>query len=150
MGHCLVGSIGYSDPGANTLMLTCSFSQEKIKEMECDLLVSNFKDTKTVALVKEKIGHSSDGSSSHRAGALKLGLRKAFELKKQQRQPPGVLLRCSNPSCNWCNNPVRYSMVGSNTHCPNCGRLYWMLCVGCNYERMGRYASCQRCGKNFI
>ena len=150
MGYCLVGSVVFSDHGANTLMLTCPFSQEKIKEMECELLVSNFKDTKAVALVKENIGQSSDGSSSHRAGALKLGLRKAFELKKQKRQPPGVLLRCRNRHCDWHINPVPYSMVGSNTHCPNCSYVYWIECGGCAYGRTGDYTSCQRCGKNFL
>ena len=128
-----------------------SFSQDKIMEMECELLTSNFKDPKTIPLVKENIGRISDGSSSHRTGALKLGLKKAFELKKQKRQPPGVLLQCTGPSynCGWVNTPVSYSSVGSDTYCPNC-RGYYMRCVGCGYDRTSSYASCQNCGKKFI
>ena len=122
-------------------------------EMECELLTSNFKDPKTIPLVKENIGRISDGSSSHRTGALKLGLKKAFELKKQKRQPPGVLLRCTGPNygydCEWANTPVSYSSVGSEIYCPNCGS-YYMQCSDCGYERTSNYASCQSCGKGFI
>ena len=150
MVHRLVGSVVFSDPSANNLGLTCSFSQEKIKEMECELLVSTFKGPETVTLVKENIRHSSDGTFSHRAGALKLGLRKALELKKQKRKPPGVLLRCSNSYCGWYNNPVPYSSIGSNTDCPNCGDGYYMRCVECGYDRTSNYTSCQNCGKSFV
>ena len=47
-------------------------------EMQCDFLVKNMKDPKTIALVKENIRRISDGSSSHCAGALGLILEKAF------------------------------------------------------------------------
>ena len=129
------------------VVLTCSFSQEKIMEMECELLVSNFKDPKTIGLVKENIRHFADGSSAHCADALKLGLKKAFKLKK----PSGVQLRCPNSSynCAWANTPVSYSSVGSNTYCPNCGN-YYMRCVGCGHDRTSNYTSCQGCRKRFI
>lgn len=55
-------------------------------EVQCEFLVSNPNDHKTITLVKEKIRHISDGSSSHRADALQLGLEKAFELKKRKRE----------------------------------------------------------------
>jgi hypothetical protein len=121
-------------------------------EMECELLVSNFRDPKTIGLVKEAIGHISDGSSSHCAGSLKLGLKKAFELKKKKRQPPGVLLRCSWTGCSWYSNPVSYTSVGSNTYCQGCYNRYshHMECVGCGYRRTDSYESCQSCGKKFI
>jgi hypothetical protein len=118
-------------------------------EIQCDLLISNSKDPKTITLMKGSIGRISDGSSFHSAGPLKLGLEKAFELKKQQRKPPGVLLRCSYTSCAWYSNPVSYGSVGSNTDCPNCGN-YYMQCVGCSYQRTSNYTSCQSCGKSFI
>ena len=121
--------------------------------MECELLISNFKDPKTIALVKENIGHISDGSSPHCAGALKLGLKKAFELKKQKRQPPGVLLRCSRYGCARNTTPVSYSVIGSNVYCQDCQYnygTYYMQCVGCSYNRTGGYTSCQSCGKRFI
>ena len=89
------------DSGVNTT-LTLLFSQEKVMEMECDLLISNFKNAKTIDLVNENIGRISGGSSSHSASALKLGLKKAFDLKKQS---PGVKLRCSNGNCAWYSNP---------------------------------------------
>ncbi|KAF9643634.1 hypothetical protein BDM02DRAFT_1403296 [Thelephora ganbajun] len=122
--------------------------------MQCELLISNFKDQKTAALVKEIIGHISDRSSSHCGGALKLGLKKAFELKKKKRQPPGVLLRCPHSSCASYSNHVSYSSVGSNNYCQMCinhgwGKRYY-VCVGCGNQRTSSYASCQSCGKRFI
>ncbi|KAF9646805.1 hypothetical protein BDM02DRAFT_3118097, partial [Thelephora ganbajun] len=39
--------------------------QERIMEMQCELLTSKFRDPKTIGLVKENIGRISDGSSSH-------------------------------------------------------------------------------------
>jgi len=129
--------------------------QGKIMEMQCALLMSNFQDPKTIALVKENIGHISDGSSSYCAGALKLGLKKAFELKKQKRQPPGVLLRCPYSPCAWYTNPVSYSSVGpSNAYCRNCHNSGWgtryLQCAGCGHNRTSHYTSCQSCGKNFL
>jgi len=123
-------------------------------EMECDLLVSNFKVPETVARMKENIGHISNGSSSFCASALKLGFQKAFELKKQKRQPPGVLLRCSRGGCARYTTPVSYSTVGSSLYCTNCQYNYgnyYMQCVGCSHQRThGSYTSCQSCGKRFV
>ena len=118
-------------------------------EMECDLLISKFKDPKTIGLVKEKIGHMSDGSSSHCAGVLKLGLKKAFELKKQKNC---VLLRCSRNGCAKYTTPISYSANGSNIYCPDCRRYgnYYMQCTGCSYARTSNYTSCQSCGKKFL
>jgi len=42
-------------------------------EMQCDLLISDFRNPTMITLMQENIGHISDGSSSHCAGALKLG-----------------------------------------------------------------------------
>jgi len=67
----------------------------------CGLLTSNFcGGPGTVALAKESIGHISNGSSFHSDGALKLGLKKVFELKKQQRAVPSQR-----------NSPATYSCV---------------------------------------
>jgi len=127
---------------------------EKIMEMECDLLISKFRDPKTIALVKDNIERVSDGSLSHCADSLKLGLKKAFDLKKQKRQPPGVKLRCSYSSCTWYNNHVSYSSVGSNVYCTMCNRngwgSYYFQCTGCRYNRTSSYPSCQSCGKRFV
>jgi len=120
-------------------------------EMQCDLLISNFKNTKTIALMKGTIEHISDGSSPHCGGALKLGFKKAFELKKQER---GVRLQCSNPSCEWNQSPALYSSVGANTYCPRCPvrrSRYYMLCAGCGTRRTSGYAElCEGCGKRFL
>ena len=140
---CLVR--GVDRPG-----LICSFSQDNIMEMQCELLISKFNDPKTIALVKESIGNISDGSSSHCAGALKLGLKKAFDLKKQKRKPPGVLLRCVYNGCGWYNDRISYSSIGSNTYCPHCNSGYYMQCVGCGCSRTRSYPSCQGCGERFI
>ena len=127
-------------------------------EMQCDLLISDFRNPTTITLMQENIEHISDGSSSHCAGALKLGFKKAFELKKRERS---VLLRCSNSNCSWHSNPVTYSSVGSNVYCPGCSNnaysgcsccrppSYQMQCVGCGSQRTGDYTSCQSCKKKF-
>lgn len=49
--------------------------------MECDLLISKFRNSKTADLVNESIRHISSGSSPHSANTLKHGLKKAFDLK---------------------------------------------------------------------
>jgi len=59
-------------------------------EMQSDLLVSKLGDPKTITTVKENIGHIFDEPNSHCADLLKLGLKKAFDLKKQKRQLPGI------------------------------------------------------------
>ena len=64
-----------------------SFSQEKIVDTQRDILTSNLKNPKTIALMKENIGNMSDRSSPRCAGALKLGFEKAFELKKRESFP---------------------------------------------------------------
>ena len=136
--------------------LTRSFSQEKIMEMQCELLISNISDPKTIKRMKEIIGYISDGSSSHSAGALKLGLKKAFELKKRKRQPPGVLLQCNSGYCSWYNNPVPYSSAGPHPYgycqaCLDCGLCArYLLCAGCGHARTGVFTSCQGCGQKFI
>jgi len=122
-------------------------SHEKIMEMECELLISNFKGPKTTALIKENIGHISDGSSSYCAGALKLGLKKAFELKRQGL----ARLRCGYGGCPRYNNYVPYSTIGSNIYCPNSSHgNYYLQCVGCGYNRNSNCGSCQSCRKRFI
>ena len=118
--------------------------------MECELLISNFKDQKTIGIMKEKIRHISDGSSTHCACALKLGFKKAIELKKRGK---GVLLRCSRGGCARNTTPVSYSANGSNTYCQNCQYNYgnyYMQCTGCSYSRTSNYTSCQSCGKKFL
>ena len=123
-------------------------------EVQSELFISSFNDPKTIMRVREIVDDISDGSSPHCASALKLGLKKAFELKKRKRQPQGVLLRCDYTNCAWYSNHAAYASVGSNIYCPNCynygyGSRY-LLCVGCGYARNGNYTSCQSCGQKFI
>ena len=148
MDHCRV-RVPSSPNFEVRVWLTCWFSQEELMEMECDLLISKSGDSKTTTLMKEKIGHIADGSSSHCAVALKLGLKKAFEVKKQNR---GMLLRCSRQGCARNTTPVSYSVVGSNVYCQDCQYnygSYYMQCAGCSYNRVSNYTSCQSCRKNF-
>jgi len=135
------------EPGVNT-RLTHSISQEKILEEQCGLFISSFKDPKTVTRVREIVDDISDGSSPHCGSVLKLGLKKAFELKKQQRQPPGVLLQCTYSGCGRYNTHVTHASIGSGAHCQYCRR--YLQCVGCGYVRNGGYTSCQSCGKKFL
>ena len=120
--------------------------------MQCDLLTSNFKDPKMTSLMKENIERikTSEGSLSHGAGPLKLGLRKAFELKKQRRIPPGVKLRCPYSSCQKYNTTIPYSSAQSNGLCPGTGRNHWLECVGCGSTRGGNHASCESCEEMFV
>ena len=148
MGNCWVRMPPKSSPEVDVGLMRL-FSQGKIMEMECEVLISNFKDPKTIALVKETVGQISDGSSSHRASALKLVLKKGFELKKQKRQPSVVFLRCVLSGCGWHAINVPYKSVGSNIYCLCCRRNNYMQCTGCSHARTSTYTSCQNCGKTF-
>ena len=122
-------------------------------EMECELLISKFKNPKTINLVNQNIEQISDGSSSHSAGALKLGLKKAFDLKKQKQQPPppvGTKLLCASDSCAWNSGPgIPYSSIAPYLACPQCDACY-MKCVACGFIRTKSYTSCQSCKKPFL
>lgn len=121
-----------------------SSSQQKIKEMQCELLVSNFRDPKTIARMKENLGRISDGSSPHCGGMLKLGLKKAFEVKQRKA---GVLLRCPSFGCKWSSNDVPFrSVIGKS--CPAC-RTWYMKCASCGHGRTTDTVSCLGCGKKF-
>jgi len=103
-----------------------------------------------IALVKGNIGHIFDGSLPHCAESLKLGLKKAFDLKKKEGQPDGVKLRCSNNSCAWYSNPPPYSSVRRSIYCPRCGNYYYLMCVGCGCTKVFTSVSCLNCRKRFI
>ena len=124
-------------------------------EAQCELLISNFKDPKTIALVKETIEHIPDGPSSQCADALKLWLKKAFELKKQKVLESGVQLRCTRVGCERHDQPVSYRLAGSSVYCESCYRNYYsdryMECSGCRYRRtVVTHTSCGSCGKKFM
>lgn len=138
-----------SNGEVNYWELTRSLRQKEVMEMECDLLVSNFKNPKTVALVKENIRKIPDGSLSHCAGPLNLVLRKAFELKKKERKPPSAMLRCTVSWCQQRHSPISYSSLGTPNRCPTCNYSY-LECNGCGYRWTGGYLTCQSCGKAFV
>jgi hypothetical protein len=144
-------------------ILMCVSSQDKIMRMECEILISSCKNPKTVDLVNENIGRIADGSSPHSANALKLGLEKAFDLKKpppiaeplpppivKPLPPPGVKLRCSWTGCPGYNDHVSISSVRNSCQgCPDCSYNY-LQCVGCGYTRLGNVAACEGCGQKFV
>ena len=125
-------------------MLTCLFSQEKITKMESELFILNLRDPKLAGMMKGDNGRVADGSPSHFAGALKLGLKKAIELKRRSK---GVLLQC--PGCggkayfnsNW------YTPDESGPFCTNCPSSWNRTRMECGFCRnsgmVGDYASCQ-------
>jgi len=123
--------------------LTFSFSQEKVIEVQSDLLASNFKDPKTATVLKEHIGHIFDGSLSHCADTLKLGLRKALNLNF-------VKLRCIRYGCPQGGKPVSYLSLESKTWCTYCGYSGSMVCAGCQCSRTDGCMSCRGCGKWFL
>ena len=115
--------------------------------MECDLLISCFKNPETIELVNENIRRIADGSSSHSAHALKHGLKKAFDLKGK---PPGVMLRCSSTGCPSYNIRVSISSVGKGAfYCITCS-AYYLQCAGCGARRTGDHALCLKCKKTFV
>jgi len=125
--------------------------REEIMEMQWDLLIPNLKDPERFARVQENVGLVSSGSSSHCASTLKLGLKKAFELKKKKREPPGVMLRCSNPICRWRYVHLLYASSVACLLCTGVGRGdYYLQCTGCGCNRTGNRPSCQGCGKMFV
>ena len=133
------------------------FSREELMETQCDLVIANLKDPKTIALVRENIKDFSSGSSPYRADVLRLGLKKAFELKKKKIRatvPPEVWLRCSNSDCEWHRTQIwRVVNVGPGLVCNLCssqrGTISYCQCTGCGFNRTGNYASCQGCGAKF-
>ena len=79
-------------------------------EMECELLILNFRNPKTIDLINKNIGRASDGSSSHSANAFKLGLKKAFDLKKQKQQPPPP------PPAGYCDPHSTWEHLRTSSH----------------------------------
>ena len=141
MGHCRVGPIAFSNCGVKCSKLIRPSSHDEIQEMQCNLLTSDFKNPKTIALVKENIEHISDGSLPHRADSLKLALKKAFRHKN------GVKLQCYSGNCSRYNVHVSRWSVRSDSRCSNCGGT--MECVECRADWHGD-PSCRRCGKNHV
>ena len=145
-------------------MLIHLSSQKKIAKMESELFILNLKDPQLIGFVSGNIRRIADGSSSHLAGALKLGLKKAIEFKRRSN---GVLLRCPMSRCPRSANPVTYWFVGSNVHCPNCPApppaprrdynypMYnpippYMQCAGCGFQRTNDRQSCEKCSRRFV
>ena len=135
------------------------FSQEELMETQWNLIMANFKDQKMAGLVRENLADISSGSSPYRADVLRLGLKKAFELKKKKARPPvppaPVQLQCSNSNCAWhTTQKWNLSSIGSALSCHLCaaqgrsGDNYYQ-CTGCGFNRTGNYASCQGCGVMF-
>ena len=118
--------------------------------MECELLNSNFNDPGTIAAVKQSIGYISTGSVPYCAGALKLGVKKAFEVKKRKRS---VWLRCTRIGCMRHATPISYSAIGSAVYCTVCLYQYgpsYLQCTGCFYNRtFCGSGSCLGCGNKF-
>lgn len=130
-------------------------SEQLVAEMECRLLFSKFKNGATMTRVQEKI---SGTPSAHHAGAFKLGLRAALDLKECNSQAgatacdtDGVKLRCRDTDCSGNEERMSYSFAVSynSIHCPRCQKCF-MQCVGCGNMRTGIRTSCDSCGKKFV
>ena len=149
-----MGSVVFSTGLVNCQQLTHSFSQEELMDVQWDLLVAKPNHPGMVALVRDKIEDISPGSSSHRAGVLKVALKKGFELKKKKREPPGVLLQC--PNIYECARLVSRSEIGDYLYCTVCSFSepafvrYFFNCSSCGFKRAGHYVTCQNCGVRFL
>ena len=119
------------------------FSQKEITKTQCDLLVPNLKNPKTIALVKEDIKNMSDRSPSRCVDVLVTVLEEVFEFKKQHM---AVRLRCSG-----CSRTVPYVSIrpkawpccyGHDVNCAYCG----------SWGGSAKYypcSPCRGCGKRF-
>ena len=115
--------------------------------MQCDFLVQNLKNPKTISVMNENIKSISTGTSSHCAGALDLVLAKAFRAKKPAK---GVKLRCSYIFCSWRKDSIQFSSLGSAVHCRWCNNQYTIECSDCRRTRTENRSSCQGCGREFL
>ena len=88
------------------------FSQEELVNIQWDLVIANFKDPKTITLLRSQVENASFGSSSHRAGVLNVALKKAFEFKRKNTQSPTVHLRCAATFCTEYNNLFQTRPLG--------------------------------------
>jgi len=140
--HCRVGPVVFSNYAVECFELICPPSHNEIQEMQCELLTLDFRNPKTVALVKENIENISDGSLPHRVDSLKLALKKAF------RYRDGIKLQCYNGRCSRRYTPLsRSSVPRLDNRCSGCGGK--MGCVGCRADWHGD-PSCRGCGKYHV
>lgn len=127
-------------------------SERQVMEMECRLLFSKFNNEATAARVQEEITGNPGNRLAHHAGAFKLGLRTALDLKEGNPQAgvtDGVMLRCRDPGCSGYKERMSYSFAGPELLCPRCQKFY-MQCIGCGEWRKGLFHSCCSCGNKFI
>lgn len=142
---------------ATTIRLTGDFrvlhSEERVAEMECQLLLSKFKNEATISRAEDKIRGTPGSHLAHRAGAFKLALRGALDAKRSHAQTDiieGVMLQCCSTSCVGHSEHVSYSTVKPNGACPRCD-VYLVQCVGCKSVRYDlSLVQCNSCGKKFL
>ena len=111
-------------------------------------MILNLKDPQLIGMMSGDIGRVADGTPSHFASALKLGLKKAIELKRRSK---GILLHCSE-----CGSQLYFKSDWYRTNyesgppCPSClgswSEAYNVMeCDFCRQGVIGGYISCQNC-----
>ena len=118
-----------------------------------DLLIAKSNTPKMAVLIRDKIGDISPESPSHRAGVLKVAMKKKFELEKKIGQYTGVRLICPNDNCIRYDINVSRSEIGTDVICRLCfdseGQRFYFKCHSCWIDRTGDYAWCLGCRKWF-
>ena len=118
-----------------------------------DLLIAKSNTPKMAVLIRDKIGDISPESPSHRAGVLKVAMKKKFELEKKIGQYTGVRLICPNDNCTRYDINFSRSEIGTDVICQLCfntgGEHVNFVCASCWFSRTGNYAWCQVCTKWF-
>ena len=146
-----MGSVVFSNGEINSQELTHTLSQEELMDVLWDLLIAKSNTPKMAVLIRDKIGDISPGSSSHRAGVLKVALKNAFEKKKEQY--PGVRLACPNQRCAWYGARASRSEIGTDLTCQLCfnrgDEPAYFVCASCRFGGTGDYVWCLVCGKWF-
>ena len=148
-----MSSVVFSNGEINSQELTHPLSQVELMDVLWDLLIAKSNTPKMAVLIRDKTGDISAGTSSHRAGVLKVALKKAFELEKKKGQYPDVRLRCPNWRCIRYSNHVSRSEIGTDVICKFCfnseGQSLYFQCDSCWIGRTGDYAWCLGCRKWF-
>ena len=148
-----MGSIVFLTSEINSEELTHSLSQEELMDVLWELLIAKSNTPRMAVLIRDKIGDISPESPSHRAGVLKVAMKKKFELEKKKGQYTGVRLRCPNYICTRYDNDFSRSEIGTDVICQLCfdsdGEHFYFLCDYCRFDRTGDYAWCLNCRKWF-
>ena len=127
----------------------------RIREAQCQLLVSSSKYEETVSATEKHIHDLAGGRVSHRYAALSLGYRMALEAKRKNIDtestetpfPAGPTLQCSNQACSEGNKPLLERQIRGAFKCRICHSK--LKCHVCGHFGSIFRVGCAGCGKGW-